>query len=49
MKCRTVTVVLRHCVIEVMTFVVFAISGVKGRLKIFVSIADFIKDQILET
>ena len=43
MKYRGVTVVLRHCVIEVMTFVVFTISGVKGGFKIFVSIADLIK------
>ena len=43
MKCRVVTVVLRHCAVEVMTFIVFTISGFKGGFKIFFSIADFIK------
>ena len=45
MKGRSFAVILRHCVVEVMTFVVFTISGVKGGFKIFVSItmADFIQ------
>ena len=38
MKGRSFMVLLRHCVVEVMTFVVFTISGVKGGFKIFVSI-----------
>ena len=41
---RSFAAILRHCVVEVMTFVVFTISGDKGRFKIIVSIviADFI-------
>ena len=45
MKGRNFSAILRHCVVEVIKFLAFTISGVKGRFKIFVSIdiANFIQ------